>query len=210
MTTYSEWTARASAATKLRAKVSLLRAALTREGAVDPISLARKVATVKQFWQIFDAAHEEYENYGYPEEEEWDSEQEHCMLKQDIAGYIAWAQLQIANAPVPLVDRCEDIFQVPSNCSTDPSPEEATPSNRGTDQSPEETASSGGGHTFIKLWRYGGGTVQSHTSDVPLQEILPEDSKDDLKKKCRDNDTPKEVNPGQVGMTNTKSEDHTP
>ena len=70
----------------------------------------------------------------------------------------AHAQLDIANAPAPAVNQCRDVFQVPSNCSTDPSPEEATLSNQGTDQSPKETASSGGG------------AIQGPKSDVLLRK----------------------------------------
>ena len=61
MTILSELkTARATARTKLRAKVSVLQAALTGGDVIDPGSLQRKVTIVEQFWNAFDTAHESY------------------------------------------------------------------------------------------------------------------------------------------------------
>ena len=95
-------TDRAASRTKLKAKVSVLRAALTGGVAVDPTSLARKVTTVEQFWTSFDAAHRAYLNKLNPDDDQLEIEMEYWTTEDTATEEVleqARAKLDIANAP---------------------------------------------------------------------------------------------------------------
>ena len=94
---------RTTSRTKLRSKVSALRAVLTGEAAIDPTTLARKVTLVEQAWKEFEDAHRSYMAKLNPEDDVLEAEEEYWTTEdtatEDILGQ-AHAQLDIANAPV--------------------------------------------------------------------------------------------------------------